>query len=143
MAQDLIEGLVFFRLNDEYHYMLMNQEGFFLVYDQKPNIEFAFMFPNSEEKTVSTIFPLLNEYIMSHDEGQTHNSEGIFTYTSVHPMLSSWKSSTGGTRADDDSEYMIDAHDYYWKIIIYVSNSSMKIKSIQATASNVLANAYI
>lgn len=121
----MIEGLDFFRLNDEYHYMLMNQEGFFLVYDQKPNIEFAFMFPNSEEKTVSTIFPLLNEYIMSHDEGQIHNSEGIFTYTSVYPLQSNWKSSTGSTRANDNSEYMIDAHDYRWKIITYVSNSTL------------------
>jgi len=126
LAQELIEGLDFFRLNDEYHHMLVNQEGFFLHYDEKPNSEFAFMFPNSEEKRVSTIFPLFDEYIAPHDEGQIHNSEGIFTYTSVYPLQSNWKSSTGSTRADDDSEYMIDAHDYRWQIITYVSNSTLK-----------------
>ena len=126
LAQDLSKGLNFFRLHVEYHHMLVNQEGFFLFYDQKPNFEFAFMFPNSEEKTVSTIFPLFDEYIAPHDEGQIHNNEGVFTYTSVYPLQSNWKSRTGSTRADDDSEYMIDAHEYRWKIITYVSNSTLQ-----------------
>ncbi|WP_332058068.1 sensor domain-containing diguanylate cyclase [Vibrio ponticus] len=83
LAKYLMDGLRLFNLDSGTNYMLINNSGYFLFNDERPDLEFAFMFEDKQDQTVYTRFPELAEQIKATVSGQLESETGIMTVESV------------------------------------------------------------
>lgn len=83
LAKYLMNGLRLFNLDSGTNYMLINNNGYFLFNDERPDLEFAFMFKDKQDQTIYTLFPELAEQIKTTISGQLESESGIMTVESV------------------------------------------------------------
>ncbi|MEH2267984.1 MAG: ATP-binding protein [Nostoc sp.] len=109
--------------------MLLNADGYWLK-GAKPEDEWGFMFPNRKNRTFGQAFPQAWQQISQKESGQFQTAEGIFTFTTVYPLVEGQKSSTGAGQAFTPSQHQIDTKkSYYWKIVSWVSPETLTTKS--------------
>lgn len=83
LAKYLMDGLRLFNLDSGTNYMLINSNGYFLFNDERPDLEFAFMFTDKQDQTIYKMFPELAEQIKTTTSGQLESDSGIMTVESV------------------------------------------------------------
>lgn len=83
LAEHLLDGLKIFSLEERNHHMLINSDDYFLIYDKRPELEFAFMFGENADKKYSAIYPKTYECFKSRSKGQYLIGSGILTFDSV------------------------------------------------------------
>ncbi|MFN6496746.1 MAG: ATP-binding protein [Nostoc sp. DedQUE01] len=110
--------------------MLLNADGYWLK-APKPKDEWGFMFPERQNRTFGKAFPQAWQQISQTESGQFQTSEGMFTFTTVYPLVEGQKSSTGAGKAFAPSNNQIDIKSYYWKIVSRVSPQTLTTKSNQ------------
>ncbi|MBD2510158.1 GAF domain-containing protein [Nostoc muscorum FACHB-395] len=108
--------------------MLLNADGYWLK-GAKSEDEWGFMFPGRKNHTFGKTFPQAWQQISQKESGQFQTAEGMFTFTTVYPLLEGQKSSTGAGQAFAPSQNQIDAKSYYWKIVSWVSPEMLMAKS--------------
>ncbi|MEH1799756.1 MAG: GAF domain-containing protein [Nostoc sp.] len=108
--------------------MLLNADGYWLK-GAKPEDEWGFMFPNRKNRTFGQAFPQAWQQISQKESGQFQTAEGIFTFTTVYPLVEGQKSSTGAGQAFAPSQNQIDTKSYHWKIVSWVSPETLTTKS--------------
>ncbi|MGV0105427.1 histidine kinase [Nostoc sp. DSM 114160] len=108
--------------------MLLNADGYWLK-GAKPEDEWGFMFPDRKNRTFGKTFPQAWQRISQQESGQFQTSEGMFTFTTVYPLLEGQKSSTGAGQAFAPSQNQIDTKSYHWKIVSWVSPETLTTKS--------------
>ncbi|MEH1957956.1 cache domain-containing protein [Nostoc sp.] len=108
--------------------MLLNADGYWLK-GAKPEDEWGFMFPNRKNRTFGQAFPQAWQQISQKESGQFQTAEGIFTFTTVYPLVEGQKSSTGAGQAFAPSQNQIDPKSYHWKIVSWVSPETLTTKS--------------
>ncbi|MEH1869151.1 MAG: ATP-binding protein [Nostoc sp.] len=108
--------------------MLLNADGYWLK-GAKSEDEWGFMFPNRKNHTFGKTFPQAWQQISQKESGQFQTAEGMFTFTTVYPLLEGQKSSTGAGQAFAPSQNQIDTKSYYWKIVSWVSPKMLIAKS--------------
>lgn len=110
--------------------MLLNADGYWLK-GAKPEDEWGFMFPDRKNRTFGTAFPQAWQQISQQESGQFQTAEGMFTFTTVYPLVEGQKSSTGAGQAFAPSQNQIDTKSYHWKIVSWVSPENLTTKSNQ------------
>ncbi|QHG16100.1 ATP-binding protein [Nostoc sp. ATCC 53789] len=108
--------------------MLLNADGYWLK-GAKSEDEWGFMFPGRKNHTFGKTFPQAWQQISQKESGQFQTAEGMFTFTTVYPLLEGQKSSTGAGQAFAPSQNQIDTKSYYWKIVSWVSPEMLMAKS--------------
>ncbi|QLE48926.1 GAF domain-containing sensor histidine kinase [Nostoc sp. C057] len=108
--------------------MLLNADGYWLK-GAKSEDEWGFMFPERKNHTFGKTFPQAWQQISQKESGQFQTAEGMFTFTTVYPLLEGQKSSTGAGQAFAPSQNQIDTKSYYWKIVSWVSPEMLMAKS--------------
>jgi signal transduction histidine kinase len=108
--------------------MLLNADGYWLK-GAKSEDEWGFMFPLRKNRTFGKTFPQAWQQISQKESGQFQTAEGMFTFTTVYPLIEGQKSSTGAGEAFAPSQNQIDTKSYYWKIVSRVSPEMLTIKS--------------
>lgn len=108
--------------------MLLNADGYWLK-GAKPEDEWGFMFPDRKNRTFGKAFPQAWRQISQKESGQFQTAEGMFTFTTVYPLVEGQKSSTGARQAFAPSQNQIDTKSYYWKIVSWVSPETLATKS--------------
>ncbi|MBE9106617.1 GAF domain-containing protein [Nostoc cf. edaphicum LEGE 07299] len=108
--------------------MLLNADGYWLKGAQ-PEDEWGFMFPDRKNRTFGTAFPQAWQQISQQESGQFQTAEGMFTFTTVYPLVEGQKSSTGAGQAFAPSQNQIDPKSYHWKIVSRVSPETLTTKS--------------
>jgi diguanylate cyclase len=108
--------------------MLMNPESYWLCGD-KPEKEWGFMMPERSDHTFCGLFPKEWNVISKEQEGQFRTTHGLFTFTTIYPLMEGVLSSTGSSNAFGDSESNVNSGDYYWKIVSYLSDEELKSAS--------------
>ncbi|WP_392481821.1 ATP-binding protein [Nostoc sp. C110] len=108
--------------------MLLNADGYWLK-GAKSEDEWGFMFPGRKNHTFGKTFPQAWQQISQKESGQFQTAEGMFTFTTVYPLLEGQKSSTGAGQAFVPSQNLIDTKSYYWKIVSWVSPEMLMAKS--------------
>ncbi len=108
--------------------MLLNADGYWLK-GTKPEDEWGFMFPDRKNRTFSQAFPQAWQEISQKESGQFQTAEGMFTFTTVYPLVEGQKSSTGAGQAFAPSQNQIDPKSYHWKIVSWVSPEALTTKS--------------
>ncbi|WP_407888563.1 ATP-binding protein [Scytonema sp. NUACC26] len=107
--------------------MLLNSEGYWLK--GLKSDEWGFMFPNRQHRTFGKVFPEVWKQISRRQSGQFQTSDGLFTYTTVYPLVEGQKSSTGSGQAFTPSKNQLSARSYYWKIVSYVPTEAFDLSS--------------
>ncbi|MFN6475005.1 ATP-binding protein [Nostoc sp. DedQUE07] len=108
--------------------MLLNADGYWLK-GAKPEDEWGFMFPDCKNCTFGRAFPQAWQQISQQESGQFQTAEGMFTFTTVYPLVEGQKSSTGAGQAFAPSQNQIDPKSYHWKIVSRVSPETLTTKS--------------
>ncbi|MFN6481342.1 MULTISPECIES: ATP-binding protein [unclassified Nostoc] len=108
--------------------MLLNADGYWLK-GGKPEDEWGFMFPDRKNRTFGKTFPQAWQQISQQESGQFQTAEGMFTFTTVYPLVEGQKSSTGAGQAFAPSQNQIDPKSYHWKIVSRVSPETLTTKS--------------
>ncbi|MEH1940275.1 MAG: ATP-binding protein [Nostoc sp.] len=108
--------------------MLINADGYWLK-GAKSDDEWGFMFPDRKNRTFGKAFPQAWQQISQKESGQFQIAEGMFTFTTVYPLVEGQKSSTGAGQAFAPSQNQIDTKSYYWKIVSWVSPETLTTKS--------------
>ncbi|MDZ7993543.1 MAG: ATP-binding protein [Nostoc sp. EfeVER01] len=109
--------------------MLLNADGYWLK-GVKPEDEWGFMFPERKNRTFGKAFPQAWQEISQKESGQFQTAEGMFTFTTVYPLVEGQKSSTGAGQAFAPSQHQIGTKkSYYWKIVSWVSPEALTTKS--------------
>ncbi len=99
--------------------MVLNSDGYWLL-GPRPEQEWGFMFGNDD--TFGKQFPKTWETILKVDSGQLETDDGLFTFTTIRPLLAGQRSSSGASKAFSPSVYNIENKHYFWKIVSRVPN---------------------
>ncbi|MDD9155089.1 sensor domain-containing diguanylate cyclase [Aliivibrio sp. S4TY2] len=111
LAEYLIDGLKLFSLEQKNHHMLINSDNYFLIYDKRPELEFAFMFGENKDKKYSAIYPKTYKCFKNRQQGQYSIGSGILTFDSVFSYPENLKS---------DKYVSIINQDTCWRLITFV-----------------------
>ncbi|MUJ25394.1 diguanylate cyclase [Aliivibrio fischeri] len=113
LAAHLLDGLKLFSLDKRNHHMLINSNNYFLFYDKRPDLEFAFMFNEDESKTYPAIYPVTYSCIEKESKGQYEIGSGILTFDSVFAYPKN---------LDSAKSVKIVKKDSCWRLITFVPN---------------------
>lgn len=122
--------------------MLLNGEGYWLLSPDR-NDEWGFMFQDKKELTFGNRFPGAWKEITAADAGQFTNSDGMFTFTTVRPLLEGLRVSNGSPAASAESAAALKANDYYWKLVSYIPAQTLKANLHPSLALYLLGNAFL
>lgn len=104
---------------------LLNPAGYWLK-GQSSDDEWGFMYENKKDRTFGEKYPRAWERIFSSDSGQFENNNGLFTYTTLYPLLKYHTSSTGADKAFMPSRGQVDGKKYHFKIVSHIPYSLLK-----------------
>ena len=120
LAANLIKDMKDLVVASSLHSMMLNSDGYWLTNKSFPNLEWGFMFKNGKGLTMQTQEPKTWRKITAADSGQFSNEKGLYTFTTVYPLLGGWRSSTGASQAFTPSLAKKKAEEYFWKIVLYL-----------------------
>jgi signal transduction histidine kinase len=99
--------------------LLLNTDGYYII-GRSPKEEWGFMYKDRKEQTMKVQFPEAWETISSSESGQFQNQTGLFTFTTVYPIIETWKSSVRLGINIDDKEWINAAKANRWKLVSYL-----------------------
>lgn len=117
--------------------MLLNSDGYWL-HSPRPEDEWGFMFQDKKDVTFNKVYPDKWKQITGSESGQFTDKDGLFTFTTIFPLLEGWKSSSGSGEAFVPSTKPLNAKGYFWKILSIVPPDSMGISSRKMFARLIL-----
>ena len=99
--------------------MLLNSDGYWLK-GQSPEDEWGFMYKNGKELTFGKVYPKAWQQIQSRQKGQFKTSQGLFTFSTVYPLLQGQILNSGSDDAFAVSIINLYAKEYNWKIVSHI-----------------------
>ena len=107
--------------------LLVNRKGYWFI-GPDPDDEWGFMLPERRDKTLANRFPLFAREAVGRKAGQISNNEGLFSFTSVHPLCEDQISSAGTDKSKSRGAGQVKADQYLWKLISYLDPHSLSAK---------------
>ncbi len=106
-------------------FMLVNSDGYWL---SSPNAEdeWGFMFKDKRHRRFSMDFPDAWKRILSSQEAQIENRNGLFTSATVYPVLAEVRSSSGSADPFGSSNERFKGDAYFWKVISHVPMETLR-----------------
>ena len=116
------------------HLMMVNKNGYFLK-GLSRNEEWGFMYEDKKHLTFKNKFPDSWDLIKSSDKGSFINKLGLFSFNTIFPMKEKSKSSNGASTAFESSKKAVNADEYQWKIVCFITkdNFDQKLEAFQKT----------
>lgn len=113
LGEKLIRDFKVAAANISDHIVLLNSDGYWLG-NPKPDDEWGFMHNNDHvfAKTHDDAW----QRIQADDSGQFYNQEGMFTFTTIYPLLHA----TGNRRSTGQDGSPVTDKGYYWKAVSHV-----------------------
>ncbi len=100
------------------HVMLLNSDGYWLS-SPRSDDEWGFMYDNN--RTLAKAHLNSWQRIQAEDSGQFYDDEGMFSFTTIYPLLyatgRSWSGGQSGSLAADRG--------YHWKVVSHLSSQSL------------------
>ncbi|SOB59941.1 conserved protein of unknown function [Pseudodesulfovibrio profundus] len=102
--------------------MLVNRDGYWLL---APDVEdqWGFMFPERTNRRFSRRFPQYWDAIQNSERGQIIKGNVLISFTTIKPLRDEFLWSPGSSAPFGESQGVLNAQDYYWKLISFVSNT--------------------
>jgi len=105
------------RAADKSHLILLNSLGYWLQNDD-PSRGWGFMYPDGENRMFKQSYPQIWDSMSGHDSGQLLLSDGLFTFTKVHPL-----SSIANRKHNNIPSrllYKAEPEDYTWTLLLHL-----------------------
>ncbi|MBC2695535.1 MAG: response regulator [Desulfobacteraceae bacterium] len=138
----MIRGLERAHVSSQGQLMLLNRDGF-LLKGPMPEHEWGFMYEDRSDRTFGKAFPEAWHRISDAESRQFYDADGLFTFTTVHPLSEAQKSSTGSGKAFEASAAQLTSKDYFWKIVSRVSPDILKAASQRVLGALLILNAVL
>jgi diguanylate cyclase (GGDEF)-like protein/PAS domain S-box-containing protein len=119
LGEKLLNTLSRYSANVAGQFMLLNSDGYWLKGPRAVD-EWAFMYKNRQARTFATTFPDAWKLISGAESGQFQNSQGLFTFVTIHPV----KEALEGINSPDKTVAQRASHiagEHDWKVVSYVS----------------------
>jgi signal transduction histidine kinase/CheY-like chemotaxis protein len=104
--------------------MLLNSDGYYLN-SEDPNNQYGFMYDDKVNK-ISNLYSQEWSRIQSSKSGQFYTKNGLFSFSTINPLLEGLVSSTDSVEPLEDIEQSISDKGYYWKVVSLVPSSVLK-----------------
>lgn len=101
---------------------LINQDGYFLSGPDAGN-NWGFMYPEKQEITFNNLYGEIASVVTADESGQFLTSEGLYTFTTIYPLVNITDSESSG------SERM-SASPFYWKAVSFIPANSNYLTSL-------------
>lgn len=98
-------------MRESRHAMLLNHDGYWLS-SPDPAQDWGFM--SGRKDRFATRYPAIWKQISQQEQGSILTNEGLFTYTTVYPLLASQHTTQGA------SQNALAKRAYFWKIVSFV-----------------------
>lgn len=98
--------------------MLLNSTGYWLQ-SSDPEQEWGFMFQD-QKRRFSVLYPRIWNGMLQVENGQIHDTEGLFTFMTIYPLREGYYSSTGSGEAYRESAAKISHNAYKWYLVSHV-----------------------
>ena len=99
--------------------MLLNSDGYYLK-GPSPDDEWGFMFKDREDRRFGKAYANEWQRIEAHHSGQFETAGGLFTFTTVYPLLLGQKSSRGSGEPYGSGGEMLGGEEYKWRIVLHM-----------------------
>jgi len=100
-------------------FMLLNSHGYWLK-GLDPKDEWGFMYDDRKDRTLATYDSDGWEKIATNESGQFTNKKGVYTFTTIHPIVRGMISSTGSAGPFNASKKRYSSDEYYWKVVSFI-----------------------
>ncbi len=100
--------------------IMYNSEGYWLINKFNPKMEWGFMFESKKDITLKIKNPDIWHKITIKDSSQFKNDEGLHTFTTIYPLIESWKSSLSTNKSFTSSQKKSTINKYFWKIGLFI-----------------------
>lgn len=104
--------------------MLLNSDGFWLK-GVKAEEEWGFMYPDRQQLTFARRFPGEWPKIRTSESGQFSDDHGLFTYTTIFPLLQGAISSPPSNPQPGAAQQMVSGREYFWKLVSWVEPAAL------------------
>ena len=125
LGADLIEDFKEVAADAPGDFMLLNSEGYWLIGLHAAD-EWGFMYEDRKERNMADRFESAWRRISASQSGQFYEREGLFTFTTVYPLIEGWRSSSGSGEAFVPSATMLQAHERVWKIVAHLPRAEIR-----------------
>lgn len=95
---------------------LLNRNSYWMK-GPSSEMEWGFMYKH-DENSMAHLYPGAWKKISSSTEGQFKDEYGLWTFSTVYPLIEGQKTSTGASDAFAPSRSDLEVHDYYWKSVL-------------------------
>lgn len=99
--------------------LLLNADGYWII-GRNPQEEWGFMYDDRKDQTMKVQFPEVWKVISSSESGQFQDQNGLFTFTTVYPIIETWKSGIRRGTSLDEKVQVDAAKTIKWKIVSYL-----------------------
>lgn len=103
--------------------MLLNSDGYWMRCTFHE--EWGFMFPDKRNQSFARFYPDAWHNVRQEEEGQLQTERGLYTFTTIRPLLEGLKSSSGSPEAFAASKQALGAQEYYWKLVSFVPQKEL------------------
>ncbi len=100
---------------------LLNKEGYWLR-GETADMEWGFMYKNPQV-SMSRLYPESWLKIMASKEGQFLDDTGLWTFTTIYPLVEGQKTSTGTHETFSASRSQLEKKDYFWKAVLLIQRN--------------------
>jgi len=104
--------------------MLLNSDGYFFK-GMRSEDEWGFMLPGRKDRTFSHLFPAEWEKVRRDSSGQFLDELGLFTFSTVFPLMEGLKSSAKSSEAFASSAKELRADQYVWTILSFTPRETI------------------
>ncbi|MBC8018723.1 MAG: PAS domain-containing protein [Verrucomicrobia bacterium] len=124
LAGNLIKNLKELATDSPGNCMLLNQEGYWLI-GSNSDEEWGFMYADRKQKTMGNKYPDAWRTIQASEAGQFLTGDGLFTFTTVHPLSAVAKS--GGVTLSEITTVRGSkgGRSYAWKIVSFIPGATL------------------
>ena len=126
LADSLIHSYTEAMSNKGKRSWLVNSDGYWLK-GPTPELEWGFMY-QSNEASMQYLYSAAWEKIKSLESGSIFVESGLWTFSTIYPLVEGQKSSTGSSEAFQASRSDIETYEYYWKAILFLPKESYQAK---------------
>jgi len=127
LGNELLSTLAKYSSKDGAQILLLNSDGYWLK-GLRTEDEWGFMFADRKGATMAKQFPTAWQACNQSQTGQILTDSGLFTFSTIYPLKTGQKSSTGTASVIGESERMLNADAYAWKLVSFVPSGIVQTK---------------
>ncbi len=124
LGQDLLNFFLEINYGMRGESMLVNRDGYWLLHPDSDK-EWGFMFSNRHTVNFAQQNPVVWDEIKTGFAGRIQTARGIYVYSTIVPLGSGTISSTGSMTPSGASNHPLNADEYYWKSVTFLSNETL------------------